>query len=225
MDEDGDAGDQRGPGEAEEFLELDGEDRALGIGVVEADARAARYLQPLRGQFVQAARLTARPRQQAAQAATRVDAAQVGAAPGPSQLRLQPLLGAGQQGLLRDVRPGAAHRPVQEGEAPPQFGGLPAPAQQPEPLALQTRQQRRPDLTGAARAGQRPYRQFDGAQPLHPAGDHVAAGPADLLAVPVQRRRRPPGRRLVDRGRQPHPGPRPVHRPVRDRHRQPAALP
>lgn len=219
MNEDGHPGHLRCLGETEQLLELHRKYGLLGA-VLHPDPRPARHLDALRCQLVQPGRLAGRPRQEPPQRLPGVDPRQVGAAAGPGQLGLQPLLGTGQQRTVGHIRPRGAQLPVQKGEPLTQLSGLPGPAQQAEPVAPEPVHQRRPYQLGP-RLLQRAHRQFDGAQPFDRARHHVAVHPADLLTGEPQMPGRQPRRVLVDDGGEPHPGGRRVRRPVRDRDGQP----
>lgn len=200
------AGQGRGGRPAEEFLEFDGEHRALG-GVVHPDPRAGRDGDPLGGQLVQPAGLAGGPGQQALQRRADVEALQVGAPPGPGEFRFQPVVGCREQGLVADVRPGRAERLVQEGQPRAQRARALRPAQQfADALAGQAVQQRGPHQRRVG-AGELGGVQFERAQRGEPTGRQFAApaagwhGPVHLVAFGEQVRGGAARGALVDRHR------------------------
>lgn len=211
-------------GQTEHLLELHREHRPL-TPVLDPYPRTARNLDPLRRQLVQPDRLARGPRQQPPQRLPGVDPPQIGPARRPGQLRLQPLPGPVDQRPVRHVRPGLSQLPVEEGEPLAQLPGLPAPPQQPEPLAPQAFEQRLPHEGGLGRGTQGADRQLDRAQPVHRPRDHVPVLPVDLLAGTPQMPGRPARHRLVHHRREPHPRRGVPRRAVRHRHREPRAAP
>lgn len=119
---------------------------------------------------------------------------------------------------------GAAGVVVQEREPLPQYVGVGRPPQYPQPFLAEPFEKGLAYESGVG-VPERPRRELDGAEPLHPPRHDIPVGPVHLLALGVQRRRRRPGRVLVDHGGELHTRVALADGTVRHRHGDPGCAP